>query len=671
MMNWKELASAPVAVHSNQVTPGSLFVALKGENTDGHNYLDQAANRGARFALVEEACPDTPGVELIRCADPLRGLQEIATLHRQELTTKIVAITGSYGKTVTKNLLQTLLSGEFRVGASPDSFNSQLGVALSLLQLSPEDEIGLIEVGISKPGEMARLAEMVQPDVTILTTLGDAHIDTLGSREAIAREKQILVDAAKEPPYREELPVTEMEGLDYKITFPDGSVAAGKFPSRFPHLPETLDCAVKAAWQLGARQIGEALATYTPQPIRTDVWRSPTGKLLVNDHSGTHPLSRAPAQRLFGPQLTAEMPAGPSKLVIQLEAVRQNVERLRAHGDQVTIMGMLKANAYATDAPTMARFLTHCGVNYFGVAHPHEGAQLREAGIEEPILVLHASPADAPLIARHNLEVGVADVPLIEALAKESAKVHLNIDTGMKRLGCQPSEVEKLALLVDRCPSLELVGAMTHFAAAGDPAEDPFTHQQMEVFEEATRHLDVKWRHTCATAPFARFPEYAGNLVRIGIGFFGSTPSLDADGVLPLVPAVSLTSRITAIHTCDPGDTVSYGRTYALEKGGRIGVIPFGYYDGARLGNVVLVRGKRVPIVGTVCMDFLMVELGDVGEVGDQVLFFGEDDEGHTLSLGEVATNSPTLLLSAVGPRVPRIWRYEAQARDYLLRISK
>lgn len=308
-----------VTTHSNAVSPQSLFVALKGSRTDGHQFVPEAIARGASWLLVRSdyslVVPDH--VVLLKVDDPLVALQEIATTYRASCVAKVVAITGSFGKTLTKDLLAKLLKPQFRVMRSPESFNSQLGVALSLLEIGQEDEIAIIEAGISRRGEMDRLATMIAPDHALLTTIGPAHLESIGGLEEIKKEKEGLLKAVPArgwvmgpsdcccscaAPYfpsersNDGLPEVmrlAVSSFDYRLKFPDGATFDVKLTRGFPHLTTLLNQAVRAAFLLGARPdvIATSLQEYCPEPMRTEVWTSPLGVTFINDCYCADPLS--------------------------------------------------------------------------------------------------------------------------------------------------------------------------------------------------------------------------------------------------------------------------------------------------------------------------------------------------------------------------------------------
>ncbi len=303
----------------------ALFVALPGKQTHGHNYVQEALGAGATHAIVDLTFPQGP--HLIRVPDPLLALQEIARLYRLQRKATVVGITGSVGKTLLKDLLQAILSKSRKVFASPGSFNSQCGVPLSLLQIKEGHDLALVEAGISKPGEMDRLASMLQPDHAIITRLDTNHIATLGSQEIIAQEKLKLAQAVSPqgwtlmpqlpspPPLHcavhlwnsssPHLPqlTTSWEtdlSLNYKIQFPDTTFVQ-QTTQGYAYVPNLFAMAASAAWLLGAtaKQIAETLQGYQPELMRTELFQTTAGAWIINNPYCSDPQSLENSLRHF------------------------------------------------------------------------------------------------------------------------------------------------------------------------------------------------------------------------------------------------------------------------------------------------------------------------------------------------------------------------------------
>jgi len=367
--------------------------------------------------------------------------------------------------------------------------------------------------------------------------------------------------------------------------------------------------------------------------------------------------------------------------LINLATIESNLKLIRQKLPAETrVMIMVKAFAYGTEDVQMAKFLSMCQIDILGVSYIDEAISLRRAGINQSLFSLNASIFEIPKIILWNIEIGVGDLKFISALIKEtnaqkkSVKVHLHVDTGMNRFGCRTEDALELAQLIHAAPFVHLEGIMTHFACAEDPAHDSFTHQQIKKFDQVIAQLiengiPIPWKHAANSSGMARFtlPQY--NMVRIGLALYGLCSSPAVDQALKLKLALSLVSRLVGINLCKEGETISYGRNYVVEKPlQRIGVLPIGYFDGLHRTysgkGWVLVHGQKAPMVGNICMDFMMIDLTHIpeAEVGDPVLIFGEDEHGNYLSPEELAAQGDSIvheLVTCIGPRIPRIFIHE------------
>jgi alanine racemase len=314
------------------------------------------------------------------------------------------------------------------------------------------------------------------------------------------------------------------------------------------------------------------------------------------------------------------------------------------------------------------------------VSYVDEGVVLKRAGAKQSIFVINAAVYEASKVVKWGLEVGVSDKSLIEAISAEATKqnkkikVHLHIDTGMSRFGCRPEEALDLARLIADCPLLEFEGIMTHFACADNPEDDPFTAMQARTFENVIQEMQkqgihVPWKHAANSAAAMRFHFPHFNMVRIGLAAFGLYSSEATRQSMELRLALSLISRIVGINICKAGETISYGRTYQVQQEKqRIAVIPIGYFDGLHRNysgkGHMIIRGQKAPMVGKICMDFMMVDVTSIpnASIGDTVLIFGEDEHGHYLSPEDLALRGDSIvyeLITCLGPRIQRIFVYE------------
>ncbi len=316
-----------IATDSRGASPGALFVALKGQHSDGHRFLGDAVGNGAAAALVAREAANTlelkPEWPVIMVPDTLRALQSLAAWHRREYLGKVIAITGSNGKTLVKDALKTLLAGRALL-ASPGSYNSQLGLPLAVLSAERAEPLGILEVGVSAPGEMQPLEQIAAPDYGILTNIGMAHFASFGNREAIAREKMLLFSripldgwvllpanepTITEPARRLRCRVYQLgadaqllsvragsfteDGQTLELRSPAGEARTVSVKTRSQELISDLHYAAAAAHLLGETldQIASALDGYAPTSTRMELWSSPQGIRLINDGYSSDPIS--------------------------------------------------------------------------------------------------------------------------------------------------------------------------------------------------------------------------------------------------------------------------------------------------------------------------------------------------------------------------------------------
>lgn len=345
-------------------------------------------------------------------------------------------------------------------------------------------------------------------------------------------------------------------------------------------------------------------------------------------------------------------------LTINLEAVKANLEILSRNTSR--IMPMVKANAYGTDALQVTRFVQTLGIDIVGVSHVNEALELRESGIQLPIFVINAPPYEAEKVVHYELQVALSSLEEAQALVNASQKigkkvlVHLDIDTGMNRFGVSREEALNLAHFIQKHSELHLEGVMTHFVAADVPFFDDFSNTQVLQFQQILETLPQKpkWIHVANSPASLRFNLPFCNMARVGVAIFGI-------GVPNLQPALSLESQLCSIRTCKKGETIGYNRTFLAEKEMKIGVIPFGYHDGWHRRysgkGYVLIHGKKAPMVGTICMDFMMVDLSEIPEakVADRVTLFNSELSPETVA--QWGGTDVREVIACLGPRVKRV----------------
>jgi len=360
---------------------------------------------------------------------------------------------------------------------------------------------------------------------------------------------------------------------------------------------------------------------------------------------------------------------------IDESAITHNAQALlRALTPGTGLMAVVKANGYGHGGPLAARAALRGGACMLAVAIPEEGEALRQAGIGAPVLVLGTvEPSGAEAAARLGLAQTVCDRAGVKALEKAAqtqqtrVSVHLKLDTGMARLGVRDAvEAVALARAISESQWLGYDGVFTHFACADDPS-DAYTRMQQDCFADMLSAIERSvglphYRHAANSAAALRFPQAHFELVREGIALYGAPPvACDA----PLRPAMRWVTRAAMVKDLPQGACVSYGATFTARRPTRLMVLPVGYADGYRrsLSNraQVLVRGRRAPIVGIVCMDMCMADVTDVPgcEAGDEVVLLGEQ-ESDCISAAELAGWMGTIAYEALlapSARVPRIKR--------------
>lgn len=358
---------------------------------------------------------------------------------------------------------------------------------------------------------------------------------------------------------------------------------------------------------------------------------------------------------------------------VDLAALRRNVQRIRQSLPEGTqLLAVVKADAYGHGMVQVAQAAVQAGASHLAVALAEEGVSLRDAGVTAPILVLGAALEDEMLLGVANgLTMTVCNSPMVRTLEQAAlqtgrqALAHLKIDTGMGRIGARTEqEVRAVMDTLAVCPHVSLTGAFTHFADA-DGGDMTFTHQQLERFRHLTEPLPKGiLRHCANSAAIHRMPEATMDMVRAGISMYGYPP-VPTD--MPLEMVMTWRTRVTYVKDIQPGDTVSYGRTFTAERPLRVATLACGYGDGyhrAASGKAeVIIRGQRAKVLGRICMDQMMADVTDIPGVvpGDTVTLMGQD--GHECITAEelarwAGTISYEVLLAATG-RVAREWMDE------------
>lgn len=781
----------------------TLFVALRGPRHDAHHFIKELYEQGQRFFAVARYFPISsfPEGTFIQVSDTLEAFQRLATRHRSSFTYPVIGITGSNGKTVAKEWLHQLLRPDFSIVRSPRSYNSQVGVPLSVMGMEQNHNLAIFEAGISLPGEMSKLVRIIQPEIGILTNIGDAHDEGFSSRLEKIQEKlklfeqaeriicnttdkrvlQLLAAMGKKPITwslngEADLQIQSHLGHSNASTQLIADYRGRRLRATVPFTDqaslENVACCWLVLLELGVsgEEAVRRLQFLEPIAMRLELIEGEGGCRLINDSynsdltslsialdfmdqqaiSGKRTLIlsdieqtgrsvqelykevaamvyRRQVDRLIGigsdirsirqylnpcvefqyyPDVLALLKAvdnihffqetilikgarvfqfekitrrlarkqHQAVLEVNLTAMMENLTKFQSRLHPATkLMVMVKASAYGTGSEEVARMLEYHKVDYLAVAYTDEGVQLREAGIQSRILVLNPDPEDWSVLFQFNLEPEIYSLELLDSFLNYSRTqpsalpIHLKLDTGMNRLGFAGSAMDALCLVLQKEPILRVASIFSHLSAAENPAEDPFTVQQISEFSDRAAQLSailgyVPARHILNTAGIIRFPQYQFEMVRLGVGVFGVNPVLESD--LVLRPAISLKARIAQLKNLKPGDTVGYGRLGRIDKPTSLAIIRIGYADGLLrvAGNEayeLVIRGKKAPILGNICMDMCMVDVSSIEdvEVGDPVEVFGPKQPIENLS--KILDTIPYEVLTNISMRVKRLYLQE------------
>jgi alanine racemase len=360
---------------------------------------------------------------------------------------------------------------------------------------------------------------------------------------------------------------------------------------------------------------------------------------------------------------------------VDLDRFAANLGEVRALAEPVRdLLLVVKADAYGHGAVEMARAAAEHGVAVLGVATLHEGIQLRQTGCTLPIIVLSPLlPGEIPETVAHGLDPTVCDLAFARALsdaavaADRAQRIHVEIDTGMGRIGVREDDAEPFLERVLALPGLRLASLFTHFPDA-DSDDLAFTRDQARRFQALLERLERRGIraprvHAANSAGTVNLPEARFDWVRVGLIAYGHPPT-GPHPPLKVEPVMSFKSRLVQVRELPAGTPISYARTFVTRRPTRTGVVAVGYGHGyswllSNRGHM-LVRGRRVPILGRVTMDLTMVDVTDVpgASVGDEVVLFGDQGEA-SLPLEEVARGSETLpyeVMCTIGKRVTRIY---------------
>ncbi len=369
----------------------------------------------------------------------------------------------------------------------------------------------------------------------------------------------------------------------------------------------------------------------------------------------------------------------PAWVEVNLDAIAANIKMfIELAGSKTELMAVVKADGYGHGAAAVASTALEAGAGSLAVAFVEEGIALRRSGIRAPILLLgYTDPSRYTDLVEFNLTPTIFNIDTaacfsaLAAAAGALLNVHLKVDTGMGRVGFLPTEAVAMVSSIARMPGLAAEGLFTHFAAAED-LDGAYTRQQLQLFDKIIEQcgregIEFKKIHAANSAAAINYPRSYYNMLRLGLAMYGHYPDPgmgEADDMPGLKPAMTFKSRVVMIKQVPPGSSISYGCTYTTTSPALIATVPVGYADGySRLlsnRGQVLIRGCRVPVVGRICMDHLMVDVTGLPGVSlnDEVVLYGRQGE-ETVTVEEMAAQIGTVnyeLLCAIDKRVPRYY---------------
>lgn len=704
----------------NRVSADALFVALSGDKQDGHNYITELFKRGVKGFMVERLPGDVPlGCGFVVVSDSLRALQDLATYHRSQFKGKVIAITGSNGKTMVKEWFAQLWdSSNGKLFRSPRSYNSQLGVALSLLMIEGDEAYAVIEAGISKPGEMEALKRMIQPTIGVLTNIGDAHLENFESKHHIWEEKMKLfkedglvltgIPTTQNIHQRnadlvisiytmmelKHKPVEELRQLTMRLELKRGvrnsMILNDSYVNDLASLNIALDYQNRlkkerrvvifsdyAAWDylpvaklISEHKVdlfvgvGENISQQTALFPPSSLFYKTTADCIANFDTtlieNSSVLLKGSRKYAFEHLSDAlELKSHTTVLEVDLEAMAENLNHYRAMTAKgCRMMAMVKAHSYGSGSVEVATMLQHQGVDYLAVAFADEGMELRRGGIHAPIVVLNSDPHSFETMIKHDLE------PEIYSFSSLN-----NFITVARRNG-----MHNYPIHIKLDTGMHRLGFMEHEI---DKLSELLQGQDIVKMESVFSHLaaaDDESEDEFTLAQIELFKAMAARLPKAmwhicnssGIARFAQAHfdmvRLGIGLYTGVKPVMTLKTKIVQIKTIPAGDTIGYGRHGKPQQDTPIAIIPIGYADGlnrhlSRGVGSVNINGVLCPIIGNICMDTAMVDISELAggaKEGDEVVIFGSDPSVEQLA--QWLNTISYEVLTSVSSRIRRIY---------------
>jgi len=566
----------------------TMFFAIKTAKNDGAKYIDELYAKGVRVFIRENA---------------VEALQALATFVRSQFQGVVIGITGSNGKTVVKEWLYQLLKDDYFIIRSPKSFNSQIGVPLSVWQIESQKQVNsskpqlcIFEAGISQPGEMERLEPMIRPNIGVITYIGHEHDENFASLEQKREEKMKLFSRCP-------------------VIIEDPS-----------HQNVRTCAAVMRALGYDEETISSRILHQTHETV-----------LKVNLSALIDNV------RYFRSLLKPE-----TKLTCMVKAF--------AYGaGSVEVSKALQASGLV-DYLAVAVADEGVELRRAGITLP---IIIMDPEVAAMDLILENN-LEPNVYSHQSLKTVIAAA---QAKGLENVPIHVKIDSGMHRLGFYKEDMPWLIERLGSTKAVRVASVFSHLAGSDEPQFDAFTLSQIHYFDACAEELKAGLqypiiKHICNSAGIERFSDYQFDMCRLGIGLYGFSFA-----GAKLRNVCTLETTILSVKTVKAGETIGYGRHTTLKEDRVIAVIPIGYADGfdrrfSNYGGEVWVRGKRCPVVGNVCMDQAMIDVtGADARPGDIAEVFGEH-----MPLEELANKLGTItyeILTSVSRRVQRVYSYE------------
>lgn len=566
----------------------TMFFAIKTAKNDGAKYINELYAKGVRVFVRENA---------------VEALQALATYVRSQFQGVVIGITGSNGKTVVKEWLYQLLKDDYSIIRSPKSFNSQIGVPLSVWQIESQKQVNpskpqlcIFEAGISQPGEMERLEPMIRPNIGVITYIGHEHDENFASLEQKREEKMKLFSRCP-------------------VIIEDPS-----------HQNVRTCAAVMRALGYDEETISSRILHQTHETV-----------LKVNLSALIDNV------RYFRSLLKPE-----TKLTCMVKAF--------AYGaGSVEVSKALQASGLV-DYLAVAVADEGVELRRAGITLP---IIIMDPEVAAMDLILENN-LEPNAYSHQSLKTVIAAA---EAKGLENVPIHVKIDSGMHRLGFYKEDMPWLIERLGSTKAVRVASVFSHLAGSDEPQFDAFTLDQIHYFDSCAEELKEGLqypiiKHICNSAGIERFSQYQFDMCRLGIGLYGFSFA-----GAKLRNVCTLETTILSVKTVKAGETIGYGRHTTLKEDRVIAVIPIGYADGfdrrfSNYGGEVWVRGKRCPVVGNVCMDQAMIDVtGADARPGDIAEVFGEH-----MPLEELADKLGTItyeILTSVSRRVQRVYSYE------------